>query len=141
MRLALPLAVVTAAAVLVAVPAPAQELEHDRQAQLCAGMRTDVHLPNGTEADCVSDTYAIEVDFSRHWAEAIGQSLLYASELDLLPGIVLVCHRNDDPALCYRHALRIEQTVSYWHIGMTLWLCGPDNVRLSTCRRVDLMQD
>jgi hypothetical protein len=50
-------------------------------------MQIGRHLPNGTYVDCLNDTYAIEVDFSNKWAEAIGQSLMYAAELERLPGI------------------------------------------------------
>lgn len=56
-----------------ATSTPAQELERDRQARLCAGMQMNRYLPNGTYVDCLTDDYAIEVDFSNKWAEAIGQ--------------------------------------------------------------------
>jgi hypothetical protein len=45
-----------------------------------AGYRMEQTLPNGTRADCVSETHAIEVDFAHKWAEAVGQSLNYAAE-------------------------------------------------------------
>jgi hypothetical protein len=56
----------------------------------CAGMRTEMMLPSGARADCVSATHAIEVDFSTKWGEAIGQSLNYAREMKLVPGN-LIC--------------------------------------------------
>lgn len=134
-----PLLILAAAATLV-VPTAAQELERDRQAQLCAGLVQNRHLPSGTEVDCISDTHAIEVDFTSKWAEAIGQALQYASALERLPGIILVCRAGDDPSLCLKHRLLIEETVSYWRIGMTLWLCGADDVRLDQCARDDIFQ-
>lgn len=126
--------------ILAVTPGHAQELEKDRQKQLCEGMQIGRYLPNGTTVDCVTDDYAIEVDFSNKWAEAIGQSLMYAAELQRLPGIILVCHRDTDPSLCLKHGYLIEQTVNWWRIGMTVWKCGADDVRLADCRRLEYMQ-
>ncbi len=126
---------------LLAASAPAQELERDRQAQLCAGMQMNRYLPNGTHVDCLTDDYAIEVDFSNKWAEAIGQSLMYAAELERLPGIILVCRQGMDPGLCLKHGYLIEQTVNWWRIGMTVWHCAAEDVRLADCRRVEYMQE
>lgn len=119
----------------------AQELERDRQEQLCAGMQMNRYLPNGTHVDCVADDYAIEVDFSGKWAEAIGQSLMYAAELERLPGIILICKVDTDPSTCLKHGYLIEQTVNWWRIGMTVWHCAADDVRLDQCQRRDYMQN
>ena len=35
---------------------------------------------DGTRCDILTDTHAIEVDFADKWAEAIGQSLKYATQ-------------------------------------------------------------
>lgn len=122
-----------------AAPALAERLEADFQQRLCKGMLMNRHLPSGTYVDCISDTHAIEVDFTNHWAEAIGQSLMYASELHRLPGIILVCRPGDSDELCLKHAYHIEQTVTYWRIGMTLWLCEASATSLDDCRREELM--
>lgn len=132
---------VAVALALISAPVSAQELERDRQEQLCSGMQIGRYLPNGTYVDCLSDEYAIEVDFSNKWAEALGQSLLYAAELERLPGIILVCRQGSDESLCLKHAYHIEQTVNWWRIGMTVWHCGADDTRLSDCRRVEYMQE
>lgn len=138
MRIALALPLL----VLFTGPSVAQELERDRQEQLCAGMQIGRYLTQTrTYVDCVTDDHAIEVDFSNKWAEAIGQSLLYAAELERLPGIILVCHRDTEPTTCLRHGYLIEQTVNWWRIGMTVWQCGTDDVRLDDCRRVEYMQE
>jgi hypothetical protein len=114
------------------------ELAH--QVELCRGMQMGRYLQNGTIVDCVNDTYAIEVDFDDKWAEAIGQSLSYASTLQRLPGIILVCRENVDEGLCLSHLLRIEETVTYWHIGMTIWACTASATSLDECRKEELMQ-
>ena len=122
-------------------PAIGQEMERGRQEQLCAGMEIGRYLPNRTYVDCVNDGYAIEVDFSNKWAEAIGQSLMYASELERLPGVILICRAGEEQGNCLRHSYLIEQTLNYWRIGMTVWNCGADDVRLADCRKVELMQE
>jgi hypothetical protein len=42
------------------------------------GGRTEVQMPDGTRCDILTATHAIEVDFDKKWAEAIGQSLNYS---------------------------------------------------------------
>ena len=127
--------------ILAVTPGQAQDLEKDRQEQLCAGMQINRYLPNNTYVDCISDDYAIEVDFSNKWAEAIGQSLMYAAELERLPGIILICRAGEDESNCLKHGYHIEQTVNWWRIPMTVWHCGADDVHLADCRRVEYMQE
>jgi hypothetical protein len=118
--------------------ASSQGLESHYQPLLCQGMPQNRHLPNGTEVDCITDTHAIELEFTQNWDEAIGQSLQYASALERLPGIILICVKKKD--LCFKHQLLLEQTVTYWRIGMTLWLCDADATKLSDCTVRELMQ-
>lgn len=47
-------------------------------------------LPDQTRVDCLTDKYAIEVEFAPKWAESIGQSLYYASQTGRQAGIVLI---------------------------------------------------
>lgn len=117
------------------VEAEPPELEMHRVATLCAGMETEVQLPSGARADCVSETHAIEVDYTRRWADAIGQSLHYASELEKLPGMILICHRSSSPGSCLNHHYRVASTFSYWTISMTVWLCDTDVTVLEDCTR------
>ena len=98
--------------------------EADYRNHICsaAGHRMEQTLPNGTRADCVSETHAIEVDFAHKWAEALGQSLNYAAETGKRPGIILVCKRGTEPR-CLSWALRLEQTIARWRLPVTVWLC------------------
>ena len=105
-------------AMTLALPA-ADASEADHQRRLCHGMAIEVELPNGARADCLSDTHAIEVDFSEKWAEALGQALLYAAETDLKPGIFLVC--RDEPGNCLAHRLRLEEAIAKWHLPVDVW--------------------
>jgi hypothetical protein len=52
--------------------------------------KTEVQLEGRTRADCVTDSYAIEIEFADKWKEAIGQSLWYAMQTGKDAGIVLI---------------------------------------------------
>ena len=52
--------------------------------------RQQVATGEGSVVDLVTDTEAIEIDFSRHWQEAIGQSLFYGLCLKKSPAIILI---------------------------------------------------
>jgi hypothetical protein len=112
--LALPLAALLSAAAAEAAPG-----HREYEQSLCAGMEHEVDLPNGTRADCVSPTHAIEIEFSESWAEALGQALSYAASTGKLPGIFLVCRHEQGQ--CLKHALRLEETVGYWKLPVTVW--------------------
>lgn len=53
-------------------------------------------LDDYTRVDCLTDEYAIEFDFGRKWAEAIGQSLHYAYKTGKKAGIVLILEQPKD---------------------------------------------
>ena len=53
------------------------------------GGERELKVPSG-RVDIVNDNYAIEVDFSKKWKQAIGQSILYGLNTNLQPGIVLI---------------------------------------------------
>ena len=52
-------------------------------------------LKDRTRVDCLTDEYAIEVDFAKKWAESIGQSLFYAEMTGKKPAIGLIVGKND----------------------------------------------
>jgi len=87
-------------------------------------------MPSGARADCISEEFAIEVDLSNKWAEAIGQSLHYASEKNLKAGIVLVCV---DPVVCNAHAYRLTSTAQKFRLPLTVWFCRPSDATLDDC--------
>lgn len=51
-------------------------------------------LPDRTRIDCLLDRYAVEVDFQYKWAEAIGQSLYYATMTHREPAVLLIVDKN-----------------------------------------------
>ncbi|GAB4485958.1 MAG: hypothetical protein OHK006_13020 [Thermodesulfovibrionales bacterium] len=71
--------------------------ERDYQARWCrahAGVM-EFRLDDGARVDCVTATHAAEVEFAPKWAEAVGQSLYYAAQTGLEPGIVLIMGTDD----------------------------------------------
>jgi len=57
------------------------------------GGQVEVVLPDRTRCDCLTETHAIEFDFGKKWAEAIGQALYYAIQTGKKPGIVLILEK------------------------------------------------
>ena len=59
--------------------------------------RMEYRLPGGTRIDCLTPTYAFEVDFGHKAFESVGQALYYAMRTGRKPGIVLIKEtRRDD---------------------------------------------
>lgn len=50
----------------------------------------EARLWDGTRVDLLTETYAIEVDWSAKWAEAVGQSLYYAELTGKKPAVILL---------------------------------------------------
>lgn len=104
--------------------APSEAEMRDR---LCADMEREVSLPKkrseggNVRVDCLSRDYAIEVDRTEKWYEAVTQALHYSHLTGREPGIILVCYKSE--GLCIEHALRLEETLSYWKLKATLWRC------------------
>ena len=44
----------------------------------------------GTYVDCLTEEYAVEVEFDYNWKESIGQALHYAEATNKKPGILII---------------------------------------------------
>jgi len=68
------------------------------QDKFCAkiGGVTEYALPDKTRVDCLTDEYAIEIDFAEKWAESIGQALYYARMTGKKPAIYLILENESD---------------------------------------------
>lgn len=96
-----------------------QKNEKWYQQQWCSQMggEMEVVLKDKTRCDCLIDGYAIEVDFSKKWAEAIGQSLHYAKMTNEKAGVLLIIEGPNDK----RHLKRLEDTISYHSLPIRVW--------------------
>ncbi len=50
----------------------------------------EVRLQDKTRVDCLTSTYAIEVDFAPKWAESVGQSIHYSLMTGKKSGVLLI---------------------------------------------------
>ena len=96
--------------------------EADYQRKWCDDRRgrAEVVMPNGTRADCVTETHAVEFDFGSKWLESIGQSLNYAEQTGKKAGIVLICRRPRD-----RGRLRsLRNLIRFYQLPVNVWSMG-----------------
>lgn len=77
---------------------PKKQYEKHYQTLLCneLGGEMEYVLSDRTRVDCLTDEYAIEVDFAKKWAEGIGQSLYYAHMTGKKPAIGLIMDKKKD---------------------------------------------
>ena len=78
--------------VAMSLPLMAKKPESEYRDAFCdriGGVR-EYQLKDRARIDCLSDTYAIEIEFARKWAEGIGQSLYYAQMSGKKPAIALI---------------------------------------------------
>jgi hypothetical protein len=92
------------------------------QEQWCVAHRgqVEVVLPDGTRCDCLTDTHAIEFDFGKNWAEAVGQSSYYALQTGKKPGIVLILEAMKDR----KYWIRLNTTIEYFNLPIDTWSAG-----------------
>ena len=55
---------------------------------------TEYRTKDGTYVDCLTDTYAIEVEYDYNWKESIGQSLHYAETTGKQPAILFIKRKS-----------------------------------------------
>jgi len=85
------------------------------QAKLCneLGGVMEQRLLDRTRVDCLTDEYAIEVDFSKKWAEAVGQSLYYAIMTEKKPAVGFIVGEGKKEK---RRLKRLERLADKYHI-------------------------
>lgn len=91
--------------------------KHERyyQEKFCSKLhgRVEYTLQDRTRVDCLTEEYAIEVDFEHKWAEAVGQSLYYSLMTGKKPGILIIKENG-------RHIPKIFKLCNEY--GITLWI-------------------
>lgn len=103
---------------MISVPAHCREREYQKAWCDAHSGSMEYRLPDATRVDCLTETHAVEVDFGRKWAEAIGQSLYYSSCTGKRAGIVLIL--KDDGEL--RFLRRLEETISSAALNIDVWI-------------------
>jgi hypothetical protein len=96
----------------------------EAQTRLCADFDRRVPMLPGGYVDCVGDGYAIKVDWVDNWAAALGQSVYWAAEMGLEPGIILICREEASRPTCTRDIIRFEEKVLLeWILPIRVWYC------------------
>ena len=85
------------------------------------GGKIEQRLPDGRRVDCLTEHYAIEMDFASKWQEAIGQSLDYAMLTGKKAGVVLILNSESDQ----QHWDRLQRVVNHYQLPIQLWRLGP----------------
>lgn len=75
------------------------------------GGEMEVVLSDRTRVDCLTNEYAIEVDFAKKWAEGIGQGLYYGYMTDKKPAVALICGSRDK-----RYLKRLQRVANRYNI-------------------------
>lgn len=82
---------------------------------------SEYKLPDYTRVDCLTKNYAVEFDFAKKWAEAVGQSLHYGMMTGKKPAIILIIERPKD----FVYYNRLKPLCAKYRI--TLWyMKSPD---------------
>jgi len=82
---------------------------------------TEVVLSDRSRVDCLTNTYAIEVDFAGKWAEAIGQALFYSAETGKKPGILIIMETPQER----RFLKRLRHVIKTYNLPIRVWVISP----------------
>jgi hypothetical protein len=93
----------------------AGEVEECQRLAAKYNAQAEYRLWDASRVDLLSDEYAIEVDFSHKWSEAVGQSLYYALVTGKKPAIVLLVTNPQKEsrfifrlqAVCAKHGIKL----------------------------------
>lgn len=79
---------------LLLLPTAASSNEQEVNQIWCANMNGEYQFrtKDGTYVDCLTNKYAVEVEYDFNWKEAIGQSLHYAESTDRKAAILIIKH-------------------------------------------------
>lgn len=82
----------------------------------CMG-ETEVTLPNGNRADCITTNYAVEVELAKKYHEGVGQALDYAQQTGKAPAILLIVEEEKDWRYYNKlKPLAEEHSIRLWYI-------------------------
>ena len=80
--------------------------------------RMEVVLKDKTRCDCLTLTHAVEVDFAKKWAEAIGQSLNYAMQTGRKAGILIIYKTYQDK----KKIIKLKEIIKGFRLPIDLWI-------------------
>lgn len=119
---------ITICCMLFSVTAQARALHPEKyyQSGWCGEQNgvTEHVLPDSTRCDCLTATHAVEFDFGKKWAEAIGQALYYSLQTGRRAGIVLILEQPKD----YKYWIRLNSTIDHYKLPIDTWQLGQEKI-------------
>jgi hypothetical protein len=117
---------------LLAIPLFGKQSERYYQEKFAReiGGQVEVVMKDGTRCDILTATHAIEVDFARKWAEAIGQSLNYAMHTGKRPGVALILLSSSDN----KYIERVRKISTEYSLGLTIYPIDGGGVSVSSLK-------
>ena len=85
----------------------------------------EYELPDKTRVDCLTDKYAVELDFAPKWAECIGQALYYGKITGKQPACVLIMERGEKDL---KYLRRLRRAVYRKGLDMRTFTINPEAV-------------
>ena len=82
---------------------------------------TEVVLADKSRADCVTDSYAVEIEFADKWKDGIGQSLWYAMQTGKKAAIVLIVEKTIHNV----HWIRLNSVILEYKLPIQVFRMGP----------------
>jgi hypothetical protein len=82
------------------------------------GGEEEFRLNNKTRVDCLTDEFAIEMDWAKKWYEGITQALYYGIETNKKPKLVLIMKSKGDQ----RYYDRAAKTINYYKLPISIEL-------------------
>jgi hypothetical protein len=118
--------IITFLLILLSAPCRAEKLYNEAfyQNEWCSRWngKAEYQLPDKTRVDCLTKNYAVEFDFAKKWAEAVGQSIHYGQMTNRKPAIILIIEQPKD-FVYYNRLKRIceEHGITLWYMKSPLY--------------------
>ncbi|MDA0754045.1 MAG: hypothetical protein O3A49_05150 [Candidatus Marinimicrobia bacterium] len=72
----------------------------------------------GTYVDCLTEEYAVEVEFDYNWKESIGQSLHYAEATNKRPAVLIIKRTKSKKD----YLVEFNQTIYKFNLPITIFV-------------------
>lgn len=85
-------------------------------------------LNDGTQCDCMTDDYVVEVEYANKWKNAIGKVLHYSLQSGKRSTIVLVLEHEREEV----YFRQLQMLIRYFSLPIDIWKTGPGKMTQDT---------
>ena len=98
--------------------------EGEYQKEWCAkhNGEIDYKTQDKTTVDCLTDTYAVELDYAEKWVQSMRKSRDHSLSTGKAPGVVLILQNSADE----KHLFKLRKVVEKRRLGIKIWTVGRD---------------